>query len=74
MIIIIDTGQCHLPDMWMAGGGGIELKKHEPQDLGHRTKEFIRRSCVARLQVPRKVGEMALVSIDDSVNQARTHR
>ena len=56
------------------GGGGIELKKHEPQDLGHRTKEFIRRSCVARLQVPRKVREMALVSIDDSVNQARTHR
>ena len=74
MIIIIDTGQCHLPDMWMAGGGGGYLIEKTPQDLGHRTKEFIRRSCVARLQVPRKVGEMALVSIDDSVNQARTHR
>ena len=23
MIIIIDTGQCHLPDMWMVGGGGV---------------------------------------------------
>lgn len=55
------------------GGGGYWIEK-TPQDLGHRTKEFIRRSCVARLQVPRKVGEMALVSIDDSVNQARTHR
>lgn len=57
---------------YVDGGGGIELRKHEPQDLGHRTKEFIRRSCVAQLQVPRNVGEMALVSVDDSVNQART--
>ena len=53
------------------GGGGIELRKHASQHLDHRTKEFVRRACVARHQVPRKVGGMAPVSIDDSVNQAR---
>lgn len=41
------------------GGGGIELRKHESQHLDHRTKEFVRRACVARHQVPRKVGGMA---------------
>ena len=53
------------------GGGGIELRKHESQHLDHRTKEFVRWACVARHQVPRKVGGMAPVSIDDSVNQVR---
>ena len=47
------------------------MRKHERQDLDHRTKEFVRRACVARLQVPWKVEGMAPVSIDDSVNQAR---
>ena len=38
IIIIIKNGQCRLPDMLILGGG-IELRKHERQDLDHRTRD-----------------------------------
>lgn len=55
---------------WYWGGGGLNWENTNVR-IYTTGQEIIRRSYVARIQVPRKVGQMAPVSIDDSVNQAR---